>query len=149
MEENNHSIVVECRYHNGNGGLHTPISKGGLGERPVAIGIIDEKRRIILLTNYLPHVANTCRGKGRSCVGCDYAKFYIINKEKIEERNGRSKEILRYEMKLGKGESCTYEHLKQKIYDSGFSSFYKQYKTDLSLLHLGFIPQKDDYGVLS
>jgi hypothetical protein len=101
--------------------MHTPISKGDLGEKPVAIGIL--VGREIILTQYLLHVEN-CRRRGHWCRGCDYAKLYIVEMEDGElrgwkERNGKSKKM-RYKWKLERGGVCTPEELKERLLNLGF-----------------------------
>jgi phage anti-repressor protein len=104
--------------------MHTPLSKGGQGEKPVAIGIMREEKEEIVLTRYLKHVEN-CREKGHWCEGCRYAKIYILTMEdgKLkgwEERNGKSKEMRRYKWKLERGGVCTPEELEERLLNLGF-----------------------------
>jgi hypothetical protein len=124
----NNYIVVACEYHNDKNSMHTPISKGGWREKPMAIGIlIDEE---IILTQYLPHVEN-CIRRGHWCRGCGYAKFYMmeIENEKPKggkERNGRTKEMRRYEWKLKREGVCTQEELEKTLLELGFYVLFSQ-----------------------
>jgi hypothetical protein len=77
MKENNQTVIITCKYHNGRNGYHDPHS---LGETIVAIGSLNGRCLIIELYTSL---------FGMKCINCPYAKFYFMNENSIREKNGK------------------------------------------------------------
>jgi len=111
MRSNRETVVISCRYHNGNHGTHTPISRSS-SETLVAIGVIEGNK--LKLYRYLPHLKEKWEEGGGSCIGCESAKVYIISNGKYRERNGRSKEISGLRYRLERSGECTVEELKER-----------------------------------
>ena len=83
MEKNNHQIVViTCKYHNDKYGYHDPHSSR---EGVIAIGSLN--RRCLIIEYYILLFEE----HGRRCIHCPYAKFYLMNGNRIKERNGNGK----------------------------------------------------------
>ncbi len=83
MKENNQTVIITCKYHNGRNGHHDPYS---LRERIVAIGRLNGK--YLTIDNY----TSLFETHALRCIHCPYAKLYLLNegiKGIIRERNGR------------------------------------------------------------
>jgi hypothetical protein len=82
MKENNQTVIITCKYHNGRNGYHDPYS---LGETIVAIGTLNGK--YLTIDNY----TSLFETHALRCIHCPYAKLYLLNEGIIRERNGNGK----------------------------------------------------------
>jgi len=129
MRGNNYSCVITCKYHNGTYGMHAPVqslSERGLMENPIAVGRINEDKRRIEVAHYIPHFLK-CLKEEQGCVNCRYAKLYNKNGNgEWKERNGTSKKIRNYELKLSEDGMVMpqelYEILRELSFPFNFTS---------------------------
>jgi predicted nucleic-acid-binding Zn-ribbon protein len=87
MKENNQTVIITCKYHNGRNGYHDPRSSK---ENIVAIGRL--KERCLIIESYTSLF-------GMKCINCPYAKFYSMNENSIREKNGKGTDIARIKLR--------------------------------------------------